>query len=239
MNFFSSTVKGPDIMDMKTTFENLQAVLSGPDYIDGMDQATTVAMVGSVYKYVIGKSNSAIHMPAPASVPDDRHRVMWPEGIKVKTRRTSVSSTGSGHHSRRTHTYALNPNVTTPRAMSRASSVTSGSQYSSRYVGIAEEEDDEPLPPRRNPPPRGQPQRQDSRRYDDEPQGIPLRPRHEPVRGTGTNRVSNAAMKPTPSMERFMRNEPDQEEEEEEVVHAPRPPRRTAARKSRFADEEE
>lgn len=37
MNFFSTTVKGPDLMDVKTTFENLQAALLSPDYADGVE----------------------------------------------------------------------------------------------------------------------------------------------------------------------------------------------------------
>jgi hypothetical protein len=236
MNIFSSTVKGPDMADLKATFENIQATLSTRDYADGIDQATTIAMIGGIYKYITGRLGTALPLPAPVDYPDDKHRVMWPEGMKVKTRRGSVSSTGSNHHVRRRPNFDLNPNIATPKAMSRASSVTSTSQYSSRYVGIAEEEEDVP-PPRRKqeqvPPPR----RRDSHRYQDEYDEMPLRPR-QPARGTGTNRVSGAAMKPTPSMENFMRGHPD-EDDEEEVVHAPRPPRRAAGRKPKFADDEE
>lgn len=225
-------------MDLKATFENLQAALSSPDYVDGIDQATVVVMIGSLYKYVIGKSSSAIHLPAPTYYPDDKHRVMWPEGVKVKTRRSSMSSTGSGHYVRRKSNYALDPHVTTPRAMSRASSVTSTSQYSSRYIGIVQEEDDEPLPKHKM----MQRQRiqQGAHPQEDNLQEMPLRLRREAVRSTGTNRVNGGPMKPTPSIERFMKNYPNEpQEERDEPAQASRPPRRPAARKSRFADDEE
>lgn len=224
--------------DLKATFENIQATLWTRDYADGLDRDTTIAMIGGIYNYITGRLGTALPLPAPVDYPDDKHRVMWPEGMKVKTRRTSVSSTGSSRRVRRIPNYDLNPNVATPKAMSRASSVTSTSQYSSRYVGIAEEEEDVPPPRRRQEQPQPS-RRRDSHRYQDDYEEMPLRPRQQPVRGTGTNRVSGAAMKPTPSMENFMRSHPDDEDEEEEQARAPRPPRRAAGRKPKFADDEE
>lgn len=237
MNLFGSTVKGPDVADLKATFENLQAMLSSDEYAYGMDQASTVVMIGGIYKYVIGKLSHGLPLPAPVDYPEDKHKVMWPEGMKVRTRRPSVSSTGSGHYSRRRNQYDLNPNTTSHHAMSRASSATSNSVYSTRYVGIVEEEDDEPLPASRHGQ-RQPPQKHSSHRREEDIREVPLRPRQEPKRSAGTHRVSGAAMRPTPSIEDFMKGQPDEDDEPKEP---PRPPRRlprTTDKKPKFADDD-
>jgi len=252
---WGTSVKGPELADLKATIENLRVSLSGDEYINGMDQATTIQMVGDIYLYVVGKLSHGLQLPAPADDPDDRCRVIWPDGMKVKTRRGSVSSVGSGK-------YVMADRRGTPiagagvRGGSRASSATSNSRFSSRYVGIAEEEeDDEPAPPRR-----GVLRRDSARRYapeqpdnyvrptkqvsyaPEETHDIPIR-RSTTKRQTGTHRVSDAAMKPTPSMERFIdhadddgRNPWEQPDEERRPARKSKVPVRP--KQGGFADDE-
>ena len=252
---WGNSIKGPELADLKATVENLRVTLSGDEYINGMDQATTIQMVGDIYSYVVGKLSHGLQLPAPADDPDDRGRVMWPDGMKVKSRRGSISSVGSGRYVKadRYGTPVAGAGV---RGGSRASSATSTSKYSSRYVGIAEEEeDDEPMPARRAPP-----RRDSTRRYaPDEPdnyirpkkhvsyapddvQDLPTRP-STTRRPTGTHRVSDAAMKPTPSMERFIDQPEDDgrnpwEQPEEERRPARKPKTHSQPRQGGFADDD-
>jgi len=252
---WGSSIKGPEFEDLKSTVENLRVALSGDEYINGMDQATTIQMVGDIYMYVIGKLSHGLQLPAPCDDPDDRGRVMWPDGIKVKHRRGSISSVGSGRYVKADR-YGNPVAGAGIRGGSRASSATSTSKYSSRYVGIAEEEeDDQPVPARRVPS-----RRDSSRRYAPEESDNYVRPKKQvsyapdeiqdlPIkssttrRQTGTHRVSDAAMKPTPSMERFMdqpqddgRNpweQPDEERRPARKSNAPSRPKQGG-----FADDD-
>ena len=52
---WGNSIKGPELADLKATVENLRVTLSGDEYINGMDQATTIQMVGDIYSYVVGK----------------------------------------------------------------------------------------------------------------------------------------------------------------------------------------
>lgn len=250
---FRSSVKGPDLFDLKLTVENLQAALSGREYQDGLDQESTITMVGAIYCYVTGGLRYGLPLPAPACDPEDKHRVMWPEGMKVKSRRPSVSSVGSKHNSG-VNRYGLRNDIGTSYAKSRASSVTSTSKYSSRYVGIAEEEDDDPRPVRQptqrhdsfrkynQPEPVDYPKsrKQVSYDYTDSPRDLPIRS-NTGKRSMGTHRVSDAAMKPTPSMETFMVGGGgvelgDESEPDREPVLKPRSSRHK--KQSKFADDE-
>lgn len=223
-------VRKVEPMDAKVTVDNIRSVLSGHEYVSGIDKDSAVKLIGQLYDYLTGRHEGPISLPAPAEFPDDRHRIIWPEGYKVNSRRMSSSSAGSRNEDARDK-YSLSKHILSERVVRRAASVTS-SMYSTRYVGIIDEED-EPEPPlairvRPNVPERPTSTRHDRR---DEPRTV---------------RIDENFIRPSPSVEAFIRNDGDQERVHRSHVSnnaTPRPRHRAPVPESRkpepsnFADE--
>lgn len=132
MSFFTST-KGPEVNNIRVTVENLCTHISNEKYNKGIDPDGVINMIHDFYYYVTGEKNIRIRLPAPMSNTEDHFDMMWPEGAKVSSRPTSVSS--SHYKGKR-----LSSNYKSTKIQSRASSVTSTSKRTVHYVGIAEEE---------------------------------------------------------------------------------------------------
>lgn len=173
--------------NVKTTLENLVAILNDGTYSNGIDPITMSHTVDDIYRFVSGDKNSRIRCPAPVDNLDNRFRLLWPEGATVTSRPTSDASRTSrtSHRSGRSHHLSsrytsgnINPDLT-----KRAMSVTS-SQYSKRYVGFIEEEDE-----------------------DDYSTAPPHRSNHRSnssaSKSSSTMRVNGAVVKPTPSLEKM------------------------------------
>jgi len=133
MPIFGSN-SGPQLQDVKVTLENLCALVDDPLYQNGVTSDGVVNMLQDLYKYISGDKNKRIRCPAPADNPDDRYRMMWPEGAKVTSRPSSVTSSRNYNIRRLSTEY----NDTARR---RAASVTSSGTFTSRYVGIIDEEE--------------------------------------------------------------------------------------------------
>lgn len=230
MGFFNDTITGPDAYDIKITIENIQAHILSSKYSDGVDAETCSNMIGDLYMYILGKKHGALSLPAPALYPSEKYDVMWPEGSRVRSRRGSnVSASSHKHGSSRRDPLALD-RPGNSRAYSGASSVTSTSKYSSRYIGIVEDDEDEAVlvaPPDRS-----------SKREPEVPRRHSKYSKHShsQPKAPGTMRLSNAAVRPTPSMERFMKPADDPEDDDDE----PRRPIRQPNRKNTitgFADD--
>ncbi|KAJ4002536.1 hypothetical protein NW766_012861 [Fusarium irregulare] len=175
--------------DVKITLENLVAVLNSAKYKSGIDPETMIYTIDDIFAYVSGDSNIRIRTPAPIDNLDDRFGFMWPEGARVTSRAPSEGSRASRQSNRSRHLSAkfTSGNIE-PDLMKSALSVTS-SQYSSRYVGFIEEEDEQP--------PVVQVQRPAQRRF-----GGQRRPSNASAR-QGTVKVNGGVMKPSPSLERM------------------------------------
>lgn len=144
MSFFNlkrtSHIDGPDVADIKVTFENLCASLQSERYDQGIEPESMGTTIIDIYKWITGTSGGkGLRLPAPMNDPDDRHTVMWAEGQKVRTRSRRDSHTS--HTSRRTSDGNRVPNINPAYASSRASSTTS-----SRYPVVRTQfmEDDVP-----------------------------------------------------------------------------------------------
>ena len=188
--------------------ENLIALLNTDKYASGVDPITLSHTIDDIYRHIAGDKNSRIRLPAPSNSPDDGFDFMWPEGARVSSKAPSDTSHRSGrsHHSNRSRLSSkfVGGNIS-PNHTRRAMSVTS-SQYSKRYVGFIDEED-EP----------------ESENYSIVSPSSHFRRRssgaHKPQ---NTVRVHGGVVKPTPSLERMFAKADIGDEEEEE--YAPRPP---------------
>lgn len=187
MSLFGGTTRvpsGPNKSDIKTTLENVCALLDDPKYNGGLDPSSVVSLIEDIYEYVAGNKNKRLRLPAPANDPDDRYRIMWAEGAKVKSRPSSVSSKGSvdRHTSNKLSSIYSSRNSTETKPIDRAMSVTSSSKYTSRYIGIIDEEpislQQPPLPPRSN--------------------------RRDSITGSNTMRVNGATVRPSNSLEAIL-----------------------------------
>lgn len=133
MSFFSS-VKGPEVLEVRRTFTNMCAIITQDDkYKEGVDADGIAALLNDVYYYVTGNRNQRIRLPAPVNDPHDKFRVMWPEGAKVSSRAPSTTSSKVPSLAK---SY-------TQKDVNRASSVVSSSIASKhRYIPFASEDDD-------------------------------------------------------------------------------------------------
>lgn len=138
MSFFSGGVKGPQVTELRGTFNNLCAMLTQDErYRDGIDASGTATLLNDIYYYVTGDRNQRIRLPAPAIDPTDKYRVMWPEGATVNSRARSNASSR----------YSKVPSLSgkyTQKDANRASSVVSSSIASSkhRYIPFASDDED-------------------------------------------------------------------------------------------------
>lgn len=213
-------------MDAKITIDNLRSILNGSEYVNGIDRDTAVKLVGQLYEYLTSRHEGAISLPAPVDSPEDKYRIIWPEGCKINSRRMSTSSAGSKNDDVRDK-YALSKHISSDRVVRRAMSVTS-STYSTRYVGIIDEED-EPVP----------------HATKERPQKATLTHRE---RGgeSRTMKINDDLMRPTPSIERFIMDDGNDSQPRPlrtSRTEAARPRTRATAQErmpvasSRFADE--
>jgi len=145
MSFINLTrkayVNGGDVNDIRITFENLCEELSDSRYDSGIDAETMVGTLSGIYKYITGTLNGRpLMLPATSLDPDDRHRTMWAEGTKVRTRsrRDSQSSRGSSVTSNGMRV----PNLNLNRTNSVASSSVSARYAPVRARFIEDEHDD-------------------------------------------------------------------------------------------------
>lgn len=170
---------GPGVSDIRITLRNLQSLLTSDEYRSGLDNHGVARMLGDICVYISGSSSHRISLPAPISNPDDTHRLMWPEGATVKSKPRSNTSYASGV-TRYSRSHSIAPNAyNSQHAYSRASSLVS-SAYPSRYVGIVESGETAPA-------------------YESKRQVHNAHPTPSAMR------VSGAVIKPTPSMEKFLR----------------------------------
>lgn len=180
----SVTVRTP-IRNVQITFENIVAILSDKKYDTGVDRSSIINMLSDVFNYVSGDQNVRIACPVPMSDLNDKHQVIWGEGAKISSRPGSSTS-------RTSYTLDRRPSLSSSAmrgerdAIKRAYSVTSSSGYSTRYVGIAEDSEDEYTPSV------GVHQDPNSRR-----RGYGHADRYNPVR------VGGSIVRPTPSIERM------------------------------------
>jgi len=138
MGFFTSTVNGPAVDDMKVTFENLCHELNSDIYTGGVDRDTLITTLEDVYKWIVSGPGKTISLPAVSGEPDDRHRIMFPQGCRVNTRKSrgpsSVSSRNSSNVPK--SMMHLSSHYTRPQ-----STVSSSSRVAPRYVGFVEDDD--------------------------------------------------------------------------------------------------
>lgn len=135
MSFFSS-VKGPDVRELRLTFQNICATLTQDErYNDGIDADGVSELLSDVYYYVTGNRNQRLRLPAPIADLNDKYRVMWPEGAKISSRAPSAASRNS-----RVPSLAKSY---TQKDVNRASSVISSSIASKhRYIPFASDDED-------------------------------------------------------------------------------------------------
>lgn len=171
--------------NVQITFENIVAILSDKKYDAGIERSSIINMLSDVFNYVSGDQNVRIACPVPMLDLNDRHQVIWGEGAKVSSRSRSGVPKVSYTSDRR-------PSLSSSAmrgerdAIKRAYSVTSSSGYSSRYVGIAEDSEDEYTPSA------SVHQRPNSKR-----DSYVRADRYNPVR------VGGSIVRPTPSIERM------------------------------------
>lgn len=191
MSFFNTSKQHtthPDIKYVKVTLENLVAILHQNIYENGIDPGTMCETIDDIFTYLSGDKYIRIRCPAPVDNPDDRFRVLWPEGSIVLSRppsETSHRSHRSRHSSKSYHLSSkyVSGNIGSDLA-GRAMSVTS-SRFSKRYVGLIDEEDEA------------------------DNTVISSHQRHKQHRTSSvskpqnTIKVNGAIMKPSPSMERM------------------------------------
>lgn len=243
--FGNSSIVGPPIEDVKVTFENMCITLGEPIYDRGVDSDGVINMISDLYRYISGNKNMKIRCPAPADDPDDCHRIMWPEGAKVRSRTSSVSSRSTSYRqsvTRLSDQYANRHSreKSAQKARDYASSVTSSSRYGSRYVGIVDEELPE-SPLVSNGVVSMLSASRDARGEHSKSSRVKIK---QPPSSSSRNtlRVSGAVIKPSESLERIA-GENNQGEDEDETPNNPparqqRRERRERPSKAIFADDQ-
>ncbi|KAL9122213.1 MAG: hypothetical protein Q9187_001230 [Circinaria calcarea] len=198
------------LSEITTTKQN---TIRAPEYYHGIDVDTMVECFDNLYSYIAGDMNSRIRCPAAVNDPEDKFRSMWPEGSTVFSRSTSVASYNSGksrHSSRSRPEYSKRLSA---KYTGGSGSVTS--KFGSRYVGIAEESEQ------------------------DEARDLKPAPKYRKEKFSSphvsTVRVGNSIVRPTPSLERLyqpmvadalQRGDYEDEDEEEQKIEEALPARK-------------